>query len=60
MKKNLGFSLNAIKSISMASGDFVWLIGNDDLLLPFSLKKLKKLIENNSDAEFFFVNSFFL
>lgn len=58
-EKNLGFSLNAIKSISMASGDFVWLIGNDDLLLPFSLKKLKKLIENNSDAEFFFVNSFF-
>ena len=44
----------------MASGDFVWLIGNDDLLLPFSLKKLKKLIENNSDAEFFFVNSFFM
>ena len=58
-EKNLGFSLNAIKSISMASGDFVWLIGNDDLLLPLSLQKLKELIAKNSEAEFFFVNSFF-
>ena len=32
-KKNLGFSLNAIQAVNMASGKFAWLIGNDDLLL---------------------------
>ena len=31
-EKNLGFSLNAIKSVNMASGKFAWLIGNDDLI----------------------------
>ena len=31
-KTNLGFALNAIKTISMARGEYSWLIGNDDLI----------------------------
>ncbi len=58
--KNLGFSLNAIQSVSMASGEFVWLIGNDDLLLPCTLSILKNLLVTNTDVEFFFINSYFL
>ena len=38
------FFLNAIQSVSMASGEFVWLIGNDDLLLPCTLSILKNLL----------------
>lgn len=59
-KKNLGFSLNAIQSVKMASGKYVWMIGNDDLLLPETLACIKKLIEDNQNVEFFFINSYFL
>jgi glycosyltransferase involved in cell wall biosynthesis len=58
--KNLGFALNAIKTISMAQGDYAWLIGNDDLLLPETLKKIKELFISNQDVEYFFINSYFL
>ena len=57
-KKNLGFALNAIKTVSMAEGKYIWMIGNDDLLLPQTLKKLNDLLSNNSDTEFFFINSY--
>ena len=59
-KKNLGFSLNAIKSVNMASGKFAWLIGNDDLILPDTLSKIKNLIFKNPEVEYFFLNSYFL
>ena len=59
-KKNLGFSLNAIKSVNMASGKFAWLIGNDDLILPHTLLKIKNLIFKNPEVEYFFLNSYFL
>ena len=58
--KNLGFALNAIKTISMAKGEFVWLIGNDDLLLPHSLVAIKDLLIKNSEVEYFFINSYYL
>ena len=38
----------------MAKGEFVWVIGNDDLLLPNSLKKLNKIILGNKKLDFFF------
>lgn len=59
-KKNLGFSLNAIQAVNMASGKFAWLIGNDDLLLPDTLLTIKNLIYKNPDVEYFFLNSYFL
>ena len=59
-KKNLGFALNALKTISMSSGDFVWMIGNDDLLLPKTLNKIENLISNNKEVEYFFINSYHL
>ena len=59
-EENLGFAFNAIKSISMAQGDFVWMIGNDDLILPHTLKAIKDLLLINSDVEYFFINSYYL
>ena len=56
--KNLGHGKNFLKSVSMAKGDYVWSIGNDDLLLPNSLKKLYEIIQLNNDVDFFFINSF--
>jgi len=58
--ENLGFSRNAINCISMARGKFVWMIGDDDLILPNALNKIKSLIINNSNIDFFFLNSCYL
>ena len=44
----------------MASGKFAWLIGNDDLILPHTLSKMKNLILKNPEVEYFFLNSYFL
>ncbi len=40
--ENLGFALNAIKTVSVSTGKYAWLIGNDDLILPNTLIELKK------------------
>jgi glycosyltransferase involved in cell wall biosynthesis len=57
---NLGFALNAIKCVSMAKGKFVWMIGNDDLVLPQTLLNIKNLILENPDVDYFFANSYYL
>ncbi len=59
-KKNFGFAINAIKTVSMAQGEFSWMIGDDDLILPKTLLKLKNLLQNNSDNDYFFINSYHL
>ena len=59
-KTNLGFALNGIKVMTMAEGEFSWMIGNDDLILPNTLSKLKNLLQNNLDKDYFFINSYHL
>lgn len=59
-KKNFGMGKNIISAVGMAKGEFVWVIGNDDLLLPNSLKKLNKIILGNKKLDFFFLNSYLL
>ena len=44
----------------MASGEFVWFLGDDDLLIPTAIEKLTKLINKNKKADFFWINSFYL
>ena len=59
-EKNFGFAINGIKTISMAEGEFSWMIGDDDLILPKTLSKLKNLLQNNLDKDYFFINSYCL
>ncbi len=59
-KKNLGVALNAIEALKLSSSKYAWLIGNDDLILPNTLRDLKKIFESNFDVEYFFVNSYYL
>ena len=56
-RKNLGFGSNFYKVVKMAKGEFIWLIGNDDLLYTYALKELEKLFNKNKDIDFFFINS---
>jgi glycosyltransferase involved in cell wall biosynthesis len=55
--KNLGFGGNFYKVVKMAKGEFLWVIGNDDLLYIDALKELDKLFTKNTDVDFFFINS---
>ena len=59
-KKNLGFALNLLKVISIAKGEFVWTIGDDDLLTTDSIKSINHLILNNLEVDFFYINSYHL
>ena len=52
--KNIGIPRNFLKVVSMANSEFIWLIGDDDLLLPDSLKKSLELINLNKDVDFFY------
>lgn len=58
--ENLGFALNAVKTVKISTGKYAWLIGNDDLILPNTLSELKNIFEENIDTEFFFINSYYL
>lgn len=56
-KKNYGVGYNILKSVSLAKGKYSWIIGNDDLLLPYTFKRLNKIL-NKKKIDFFYINSF--
>lgn len=56
--ENVGRVKNYLKVVDMADGDFIWLLGDDDLLLPDALMTISGLIKENNDVDFFYVNSF--
>ncbi len=57
---NLGIPRNFLNAVEMADGEFVWLIGDDDLLLPSAIEELSQLIERYPDVDYFYINSFHL
>ena len=57
-KRNLGITTNFLKVIEMAKGEFVWTLGNDDLVLPHSLNKISKLLNKYKKVDYFFINSY--
>ena len=59
-KKNLGFALNLLKVSLMAKGDFIWFLGDDDLLVNSAIEKLSSLIKKNKNCDFFWVNTYYL
>ena len=59
-KKNLGAAINFLKVAAMAKGDFIWFLGDDDLLVANAIEKLSSLIIKNKNCDFFWVNSYYL
>jgi glycosyltransferase involved in cell wall biosynthesis len=59
-KRNMGITVNFLKAVRMASGEFVWTIGNDDLILPKSLQTIERLLNKYKDVDYFFINAFLL
>ncbi len=58
--ENIGHGRNFFKAVSMARGEYVWTLGNDDLILPNTLTKIKTLLDYNRNVDFFFLNSYHL
>ena len=47
-ESNLGVARNVLKVIEMADSEFVWLIGDDDLLMPTAVVDVLGLIQNKN------------
>ena len=58
--RNLGMAKNILNVVEMADGEFVWIIGDDDLLLPNAIEELHELISKHQNVDFFYINSFHL
>lgn len=56
-ESNRGVARNILESVAMASGEFCWLLGDDDLLLPGAVKTVERLLAENPRADHLFVNS---
>ena len=57
---NLGVARNVLKVVDMADSEFVWLIGDDDLLMPNAIMDVVDLIQKYPKVDYFYVNSFHL
>lgn len=60
-KKKTNRILNMIEAINLSKSDFVWLIGDDDILLKKSLINMYKIFKlKDKNVDFIFVNSSFI
>lgn len=57
---NLGSSANILKVVSMARGEYVWIIGDDDLILPGALSYFFDLVKKYGNLDFYFINAYTL
>jgi glycosyltransferase involved in cell wall biosynthesis len=55
-KKTLRFDRNVLNVVKNAKGKFCWLLGQDDKLLPGSLKAVISEIKKNPDASLIYCN----
>ena len=55
---NVGFARNLLKVVSMADGEYVWVIGDDDLLMPYAVSTLNRIMDQHPLVDFFYVNSY--
>lgn len=54
---NLGIPRNFLKVVNMAEGEFAWLIGDDDLLFPYTIQRVLELIHCQTSVDYFYINS---
>lgn len=48
--ENLGFDLNYLKCVEEARGEYLWILGDDDLWMPGSLAKMLHELDAGADA----------
>lgn len=56
-KETVGFAKNLLHATTtLATGEFIWVIGDDDLLLPGSIKRVLKSIATARDVDYHYAN----
>lgn len=58
--RNLGLPRNFLSVVDMAEGDFVWLVGDDDMLIPDAITRLITMFREHPAVDFFYVNAYHL
>lgn len=58
--QNIGPDENYLKSVSLASADYCWLMGSDDIIIPGSLKLILDVLESNNDLTGLSINQLYL
>jgi glycosyltransferase involved in cell wall biosynthesis len=56
---NLGFDRNVLRLLDNVDSEFVWFLGDDDLILPGSVASILGVIEENPNAEVLLSPAFF-
>jgi len=54
--KNVGMLGNLRVTANHARGDYIWIIGDDDLLMPKSIERVLEAIDDNPDASLVYLN----
>lgn len=57
LSSNNGRVRNYINVVKMAVGEFIWLLGDDDLLLKGSIEHVYELLVSKPNIDFFYINS---
>jgi len=55
--KNQGIPLNFLKVVSLAKGDYVWLLGDDDIVVPNAVSTIIETLKLHSEIDFFLFNA---
>lgn len=56
-EKNIGGEANIINAVKNAKGKYVWIIGDDDLVLCGTLNKIREIVINHPDLTWLFMNT---
>lgn len=56
-KTNEGPLKNGLNCIDLAKGEYIWFVGDDDVIRPEGLNHLLQVIRNHSDIDYFVVNT---
>lgn len=54
---NIGLVPNIMQAAAMADGDFVWMIGNDDLVMPGAVDRLLRVLTEQPHVDYVFANA---
>lgn len=57
---NLGLARNVVEVVQMADGKFIWMLGDDDLLIPGGIERIIGLIHSYDKVDYFYINSYVL
>ena len=55
--KNQGIPLNFLKVVSLAKGDYVWLLGDDDIVVPNAVSTIIETLKLHREIDFFLFNA---